>query len=115
MFGRSERGSRRTWTMRLRTFAHVLTPILAISSWVGCAPSSPPATASVSVDPVPVVASRAERRELSAKGLAALNGKDFAGCARLYEAAGDLYSAASCHSQGGNPEVAFSRLSLAID
>ena len=97
-----------------------LTPIL-VASCFACGPTSPPPQAPASGSAVavsraaPVRASRAERRALSAKALLALNRGDYASCASLYEAASDLYMAASCLSLGGNLDAALAKLALAID
>jgi hypothetical protein len=98
--------------------ARRLAPALCVVSlWCACTPSSPPPQRPAAT-PAPAAArepSRAERRALRAKGMAAYDHKDYATCASLLEQAHDLYGAACCHSLAGAHDRAFAALSRAID
>jgi hypothetical protein len=85
-----------------------------ICSGGACGPTPPPPKAPAIAAAAPT-ASRAERRALHSKGMAAYDRKDFASCAGLLEQALDHYDAACCHAQAGNRDAAFAQLDLAID
>jgi hypothetical protein len=58
---------------------------------------------------------RAERVELKAKGLAAYEHGDWAGCATLLAQAEDPYDAACCYARAGDADHAFALLPQAFD
>lgn len=81
---------------------------------IGCAPAAPPRSP-VSAAPAAAGPTRAERRALRVKAMAAYDRKDFATCAALMEQAHDLYDAACCHARAGASDAAFAALGRAID
>jgi len=88
--------------------------------WIACGPATPPArspapAAPAAAAPAVPAPSRAERRALHARGMAAYHEKDYPTCASLLEQAQDLYSAACCHSLAGAHDRAFALISRAID
>lgn len=107
----------------MRSPVRPLAPALCVLSlWLACTPATPPsrtpaaapATAAAAPSP-PAATSRAQRRALHAKGMAAYDRKDFATCAAALEQAHDLYGAACCHAQAGARDAAFAALGRAID
>src|SRR4051812_41596674 len=90
--------------------AHALAPVLWIVLWTACAPAPAPASPAAAPEP-----SRAERRALHARGMAAYHQNDFAACAALFEQAHDRYAAACCHARAGARDAAFAALARAID
>jgi hypothetical protein len=92
--------------------------LCALSLWLACGsrPSSPPPSSPASAAPAAAPEpTRAERRALHGKGMAAYDHKDYATCASLLEQARDFYSAACCYSLAGDRDHAFASLSRAID
>lgn len=93
--------------MSLRWFAP------AVALLVACAPAAPrPQPPAAVAAPAP---SRAERRALKSRGMAAYRAKDYATCGALLAQARDRYDAACCHALAGNADAAFAQIALAID
>jgi len=103
----------------MRSTAHLGSCVPCVLSLVlACAPAARPQPPAAQPPPACAAApapSRAERRALHGQAMAAYDGKDFAGCAALFERARDPYSAACCHAQAGNRDAAFAALARAID
>jgi hypothetical protein len=92
----------------------------ALALLVACAPAAPrpqpPAVVAVVLAPaVAPVPSRAERRALKSKGMAAYRQKDYPACGALLDQARDRYDAACCYAQAGNADAAFGQITRALD
>ena len=100
-------------------------PLVALATWIACAPATPPArtpapaaAAPAPAAPAPPPAPALTAAELSAikaQGIAAYERKDWPACAHLLEQALDPYDAACCYAQDGKLDAAFAQLALAID